>query len=480
MRVHRLGVTVLTAAAIAIGVAPVARAQGTDECARLCKQDDDARKSADLVFLGDGRLIQGSTAIAPTASVKVGIVEMNPFRYEYRLEVTAIPRAAGLALDTFGPHAPTLPPWLARAPAATALGAVKDAAPAGGACSEAQKKEVEEAVAKARAALAGTTPTAAARARSFLDDAVDFESAARAETLRAGACPVVCAKAVSLRSRRDHGDLEKARTQFNEQTKALNDTLAATKNVAKGLSCRATLETEEGRLETQRDTLDQDWKKVEPNLSAAQPKLARIQQIIATGLASSSANQVFRDQVLPAEPSTVTVRVSRTDLWQDGAPDPVVTSAEASVGRSRFSFSLGLGFTGLPERRAVRSASGSGGAVVTVFAYDTEATFTPSIVGLLNASLLEGNCKLLGLCGLAVSAGVQPASDPKRLRYLAAGSFTSIDGALLISIGAAAGQIERLGGGFSPHDIVPDGLLEVPVRQEWELGWFLGLTYRVR
>jgi outer membrane murein-binding lipoprotein Lpp len=450
------------------------------DCATMCSAHTRALDEADLAYdANTGRIVRGSSELPASSNVTVAVLDMNPFRYEYRVEVSAEVAASRLIQDVFGGYAPS--PGLPVIPAArgtprTLAPGVEATKP--GDCTAAQEKVI----AVIGEADAADDAPYLEHPRAFVEDAGKFREVTKVETLPRATCAAVCESAERLRDRRLHWDLD-AVTKAHDRVASL---AVAARGAAGALhdqtnKCADYVSARVRDLDARQAEREKDWNEVAPALRTAQEELRRLDAILRSVLAREDAFANSRVQNTPSDASIVRVNLYRRDLTQVDGAEGLVTSSEVRVGRSPISFSIGLGVMGLTDRRAVRSAAPrDGGTVATVFALDVESQFTPSVVGLLNVRVLGGSCKLLRECGLAVSAGIQPAGDPKRLRYLIAPSFAFMDGVALVSVGAAIGQIERIGGGFAVGDEVPEGLLELPVRQDWEVGLFGAFTYRIR
>jgi hypothetical protein len=460
--------------AVAVLVLCSGSAAAADRCETLCTAWDRATDKADVTFDGStGRLASGTAELPSAQSVKVAVTDLNPFRFEYRLEVTAQPASARLAQDVFGKYL------------AAVGGGAPGAAPKALVRPEGRRLDPKTCTPDQQTALAAiatardTETTALALPERFMTDADAFLTETSAEVLPRATCASLCRKAELLVARRsewstDPGAAERDLGAKLDAAKAQVASVVAQPDPA---SCLTTVKEELAEVEGHAP----GWPERFARVKEVYPQLDRLDTITRAALARDDAFALSRVQNTPGPDAVVRVNLYRRDVRQPGSAESVVTSSELRVGRGPISLSLGIGAMGLTNRTPIRqSAPATGGTVGSVFAYDTKSIFDPAVVVLLNARLVAGQIKHIGQCSFGVSTGIQPAGTAERLRYLAGVSFGALDELILLTLGAAIGEVAYIDGGFGAGDPVPDGVQEIPTRHDWEVGWFAAIAYRIR
>lgn len=183
------------------------------------------------------------------------------------------------------------------------------------------------------------------------------------------------------------------------------------------------------------------------------------------------------------KPSVATITITRTPRRPADAKAETLKKTEVEFGQPFFTLSVGGGGSFIEEESITKEASlvpnGSGGEVLGErFAVETSAEAAPLGIVALNANLWRPWDDVT----VALSAGVSigDGDEEADFGYFFGPSFGFLDNSLYLSIGAHFRETGTLGGGFEDGDPVPEGLEEIPIREDEHIGLMLAISYRVQ
>lgn len=442
-----------------------------------------------------GRVTGGSTRFPEGEALKVIVAGKNPFKYEYRIEVTAQPLNEAIAVDFFaGIPGFSFGDLLAPSVSGPAPGAPKclrvDAE------WQALTAEVEKGK-RLKGALEGRKKVA--------DDYNAFLKRTDVESLSEAVCTDVLKEATALQGALpqviDLGTLPNDVAQYAKSAPAaLAAFEAAFKMVSETdrMACEMNLGTElvnARKVTAHADTLSKGVQTLASNRSSFQT----MQTLFGVVLKSPTA---FHEEHFPPtqdEPTGVRVVIARKNRRIENAAEQQVTSIPIQVGRSRLSIAAGLAFSGVPHRRIVRqagqiqvpavAATATTPAVPastrsgTVFAYAENSEFGPRPVIALNADIYEfslGSLRQVA-AGFTTAVVIGAANDSLRTEYLVGPSIGVLQNRVVFTGGVHFARVENLGGGFEIGQEIPPSLQDpLPIRRDWEKALAFAVTYRVR
>jgi hypothetical protein len=204
--------------------------------------------------------------------------------------------------------------------------------------------------------------------------------------------------------------------------------------------------------------------------------------VIDSALASDPYYEVH--EIAPhRRPSTAKITVARSPRTK---PDQKTTVAvDLELGEPYFALTLGLGVSSIAEQEFGQVDSlvpdGSGGTTLGKrFAVVNDSKPTPLGAVLLHANLWRW-CKKHDAVG-ALSLGVSIGDNDKAstFGYLFGVSAGFLDRRFYVTAAYHLRSVERIGGGFSPNDVVPTGLTTVPTQRTFHDGAMIVFSYRVK
>jgi hypothetical protein len=459
--------------AVGIGLLAILASTGSTAYAQAaCKAACGHREPRSGPFVevdaNTGRVISGATRFPSGQQVKVIVTNKNPYKYAYRAEtlVTALEPAIAASFLKL------LPGWSGiQKVFAPALGA----APACGAASTAWDNLVKKAI---------EVQTAAEPLQGTIAAYDAFLTATDKDDIRAD-CPALCDQAAVLGPALP--GLASGLRDLEPEAKVLSVRIADFKEERDKLAgpalavCSAATKGELANFEKL-----SAWSEA---AIAARPGIEALKTTIDAVIGAEDAFEEVHHPFVPDEPSEVRVTLYRRNLRVKGEAEKVVTVLTVQVGESRLAISGGIGFSGLTDRHVVRQSGtvpdGKGGTTIgNVFAYESDSPYRPAVAVALNASLWRsGRVHGLGHLGFAMSTGfmVDGGEGSAPVEFFLGPSLTLLDGNAFLTVAAHAAREESLSGGFEIGKEVPADLQDpIPVRKDWTLGLFVGLTFRVR
>ncbi len=462
------------AVALAMGAAHAAALDCKKACAVPPADQLDAHATLDA---NTGRLIDGATVFPQGTRVQVTIVNKNPFKYAYRLQVTTEPLSSAIISEFLGsiPGFKDLLPGRKAAPPAFAA-----------ACGGAPKEYTDL---FASITSSGTAANEAfQKSADYPDKFNAFKNLADVDAISGpDPCEKLCSQAADLYDRRasfDPATVDKAVAGFASEIAANRDALANLPSPDAHKPCVQALKDAEKAAEARKADADTAASKIKQKLTENQASYQQMNRILKAALESGNPFVESRYPVPSDDAAAIHVDLFRRNLWVADAAETPVTSITLTVGRSRFSISSGIGVSSIPNVRYGRQAlvtTGTGGAntVSTQIGYLEHSNFSAGLLVALNgmiASATEFSW------GVTTAIMVTNRNGEASVEYILAPlTFGFLKDQLFFSAGLHVAKVQELANGFSVGQEVPSGLQDpIPTTSRWKTGVIGALTYRIR
>ncbi len=470
-------------------------------CTKLCSKQpaDKDLKSADVVEIdaNTGAVLKGSDEYPNGTHLRIYVVKKNPFKYTYRIKVQSRLTESALASaflglipgmsDAIGKFQPST-----ETPATHAKGLLLESAPPP--CTDDPGlKEFEnlhhdgdarlaegEAIKDKLAELAKKHDTIKDLYQSAYDNINKYPE--EVDDCRA-LCESVTKAYPELRTL-ELGDLRSKVDSFKSGASDLvnrveiykkdHPSCSNEKDVAAQLQAYATLKADAEAYDKALKIIEADKKKFE-----------HLADIIDDVFAQSSPFVYVDDPPTGGRPKTVSIEISRRDLWKDGAQYEPVKSLEIQVGESVLSLSGGIGFSTIGDVKVVRQAGmvpdpndSTKKVLGTIFGYQSNSSFKPAGVVMLNGMPWRS-----GGVGLGVSAGlvISNRNDTAEPEFICGFTLGFGRNTVLLTTGFHAARKEKLAGGFNIGDPVPSDLQDpLPIEKSFAPGLMVTITFKLK
>lgn len=451
-----------------------------------------------------GQILGGATRFAQGEKVQVIVTNKNPFKYVYRVQVVSSPIDQAI-IGTFlrfipGPgslfsSALALPnPQAAPVPTPDPLGITERSTD----CDPATLNRWQV-IKDEEAKLVAAVSELKMEAKDIADIHKEYEKFVQDTDKDAlGAqCPGICDRADALSGKLDkltELDAFKKKIELLRKSAGAVQVLLGTLSADEIKDCQLAdgVAAVKSNITNANDTaklLEDDVKKLE----AVKASIEAMTKIIRAAVADENA---FREQHFPytgAGPTNVRITIFRTNLREENATEKQVTAIDLTVGQSRFSISAGVGFSTLEDVRIIRDGK--------KFGEENRSSLRPSLAVMLNAQF--GNlwrwysgtrqtaacpaCPPTPKRALPVSWGISTGlvvsnrNDTTQTEFILGPTLGLLDNNLFMTFGLHLAQVEKLGGGFEIGQEIPSDLTgEPPVKNDWEKGFMLAVTYKLR
>ncbi len=201
------------------------------------------------------------------------------------------------------------------------------------------------------------------------------------------------------------------------------------------------------------------------------------------GIMGSLNEQSFRaEQCADCGPpfskqKTHTIKMVRLDRLNKDAKPETFTLVTVECPQS-FTTSFGFSIAGLSERNfKFVDAKADDGSLEQQIGFEQKSDEQVNAVLLLNA-LLASNDWGSFYASVGPTLELNNADSGVHLGF-AAGISYGIRENWLLTLGAQIGRVRDLAGGFSPGDVVPQGLNEPPTEESWKTSWAVMFSYKV-
>jgi hypothetical protein len=461
-------------------------AWASDYCARVCKKPE-GKSGLHVVTIdaNSGQVTEGSVRLPDGQQVQLIFANKNPFKYDYRFDVTAQPIDTAVA-SAFLAQIPRLNLDVNPVQPVKSADPKKAKIAAKSACEEDAEKAWQSNI---RESLVGLQKQAVV-VSDFLkypDTFNAFISSTDADAITN--CEQVCSTAVKLKAwPHAPGTFQKAADDFHSEVNTLEEriTSGALDGISKDCQNYVVADTKHLRdaLTASAEKYNDASAEVEHKLSENAASIKQLDTILAANL---DREDLFFEQKFPTtrdEPTAIRAGIFRRNLRTPDALERPVGVVELEVGRSVLSLSAGVMVSGLPTRRVVRQSAlvateADPTRIGLRFGYQEDSEITVSPVVFANVRLVElapGVGFGLGFGLIAVSSTTTPSVE-----YAGVGFVSFARELLFLSIGAHVAERETLAGGFNIGDEVPAGLPDpIPTTRQWK-GAFMGsLSLRFR
>lgn len=218
---------------------------------------------------------------------------------------------------------------------------------------------------------------------------------------------------------------------------------------------------------------------------ALEEALRRINDVLAIGPTGFTQYVAIGEYDLPTE---VTLTFRRKDDLTEGADFAEMGTRTFSFGGpARFTLGVGVGGTTIERTQYERIqgyAVGRDGSIsdeLTTVIGETESSgsrVTPLLM--LHGRLWDARAFWPATVQFSVGVSAKADNVGTHIEYLVGPSIGLLDDRLFITAGAYGGGVQTLQGNLHVGEEVPDSLTEIPVRKElvWKFG--VGLTYKLR
>jgi hypothetical protein len=460
----------------AIALAIVAGYADALDCKKACAAPAGQLDAHATLDANTGRLIDGAAVFPVGTRVQVTIVNKNPFKYAYRLQVTTEPLSSAIISEFLG----SIPGFKDLLPG-------RRAAPPGFAhvCSGAPKEYTD------LFASISSTGTAANEAFQKSADYPDkfnaFKSLADVDVVSApDQCEKMCSAAVDLFARRsafDPATVDKAVDGFGSEIAANQDALAKLQNPDANKTCLAALKEAQKAAEARKAQADKTATQIKQKLTENQGPYRQMDRILEASIESADPFVESKFPVPSDDATAIRVDLFRRNLWIADAAETPVASVTLTVGRSRFSISGGIGVSSIPNvrygRQPLVTGSGTTTTISTQIGYLEHSDFSAGLLVALNGMIASWKDVSWGVTTAVMvtnrngEASVEYILAPLTLGFLKDQVF--------FTAGLHFAKVQELANGFSIGQEVPSGLQDpIPTTSRWKTGVIGALTYRIR
>jgi hypothetical protein len=464
-------------------------------CAEVKKIKDKKNSNTIVIDASTGKMIGGSTKYPDGTDVQVLIINKNPFKYTYDVQVLSQPLSSAIAAtflgfifgqDILGQLTP----------------GVQGAVGLDAACGDADRAKYNELDAKINEygtisanLLAKIKPKQ--EALTAVNEAYNKLMEATKDDIIA--CETVCPIATAFREafkKTDFAAIGKDLDSIETDVADLKTKVSALeRSVAEFLAAQTTCNDEAKKFLTDNVAkLKKEVEAYEKSVKEIKDKVKMIPEmnkIVEEAIYAENAPQAWAEIFYPptsGEPTGVDITIKRKNRRIENATEQAFPTVKVNVGESPISLSAGIGFSTIPDRRIVRQTGlvddGNGGTkLAPIFGFDNDSTFKPSGVIMLNAHLLNFKKKYLNNFSMGPSTGlvVSSRNGTTELEFIAGWSFGFLRNNVFLTAGFHAGRVEKLADGFKINMEIPADLEgDIPLQRDWKKGAMFSITYKLR
>jgi hypothetical protein len=452
-------------------------------------------------FVLDGLAHVGSQEtqqLAAEERIEVLVVKPNPFKYSYRVERREVSRPIAITRDFFsGFGFQDALTSLMGAPQARAFAGPPNACTTDNNFTTAQ--DGYDMKLAAALSLANEVKADVKALGDTLKDYDKFLDDTNVETLGAS-CIDICGRALRLRDALpkaiDPGMLESKVKSLRAALKELEEIKAAMKAAAANIAntndrgeCEKSLDGVFEQIDALSKAAAIDLPNADKVLETVNKKhdeLLHFRQLLVSVLGSTDAffeyaavggstNRNVKITLIRQDlrtPNSVAQSVGflSFDVPPSGTEDPT---------QDPISVSIGFGLSNIDDVKIIRQSGqdGAGGAT-TVFGFQNNGRYKPGVIGTLNGHLFVYRGITFAASGGFV---ITNRGDTAQLEYVVGPSFGFAGRHVWLMPALHMARVERLGGGFTPGQPIPDGVQDpLPVQKNTEVGFMIGLTFKVR
>lgn len=505
---------ILSLGTLLFGLASEAQLNCSTQCKRPTAQEIRDNPAIVTIDGNTGNVLTGSNEYREGTRVHLYVVNMNPYKYEYRIRVRDL-SADRSNIEAFrrliggNPLGPLIGGTRVTPP--SVVGGPGGPSPCN---SEAQPvKDADTAITTARGDLVERAATLkadlAAMATSYdpLKQTYDqFVGDTDKDELNESECPLVCARAKALRVAIEAfrtKDLTvvatKLKADYLARKVAIDAAVAQMEGVLPSISvpnttCRAMQADMVAKLKALPDDIDKLVMAAE-EIETSKEKFQQLAKVIDVVQADDDAFVYHQVSQVSQSARNLEVRISRQNRRVKNAEFVRVKPAVGdepdvliSVGQPRITVSGGIGFSSVEDVTVTRQKSkdDAGTGIVDRFAEENNSNFRPGAVALLNANIgspfrFFGRVSAPALFSWSLGLVLTPSNNTTTTEYMTGPSIGFLDNNLVFTLAYHSARVKHLGGGFKVGDPIPTGLTDpLPVETDWEGGVMLAVTYKLR